>query len=822
MIESLWGEEYNIDDEKKTKKIINKIKEPKEITSRTLQSRKLSVEDRLKLVESEVHRILGSYESNTQVITSQEALHNLITKAIELGEIAIDTETNNSLDPITCKLMGLCLYVEGEKNTYIPVNHIDRNTKELLDNQIREDFIAEELKRLSGTKIIMHNGKFDYQVLKCTCGVKLNVYWDTMIGARLLNENEKAGLKEQYISKIDPTIEKYSIENLFDKLEYAIVDPDLFALYAATDAFMTYQLYKYQEKLFNLTENSKLNSLFHNIEMPIMEVAAEMELTGISIDQEYSKLLSAKYHKKLDLIDQKIAAELEKYVDKVKAWKTDLGAKIKQNYTQAEAEEWESKLNLIEWPINTASPAQLSIFLYDILNVKPVSKKSPRGTGEDILEQINLPICKLILERRGLLKLINTYIDKLPACINPKTGRLHAQFNQIGAGTGRFSSTEPNLQNIPSHNKDIRMIFIPQEGNAMVGSDFSQQEVRLLAEYAQDEHMIESYHQNKDIYASVASMVYKNNYEDNLEHYPDGRENPEGKKRRSFCKSIVLGLMYQRGAASIAEQIDQPIEKAQEIIDDFYRSFPKVRTYVQDTQKFVHEHGYVEDFWGRRRRLPDINLPKYEIKDKNSADTIDFNPLLGCAGIINLSNNPLLEYYKHQLAQAKSGREVRDIIAEALKDNISIKDNSGFIAQAERQSVNARIQGGAATLTKIAMIKVYKDDELNRLGFKLLLAVHDELIGECPKENAEAVAERLTYLMKHAGEPTIKINFSCDPTIEHCWYFSDFEATVKKEYKSKIKEGLSKEEAFTEICTERTESTIPQLHEILDPVMEAI
>lgn len=410
MIESLWGEEFNIDDEKKTKKIISKIKEPKEITSRTLQSRKLSVDDRLKLVEGEVHRILGGYESNTQVITSQEALHNLISKAIEIGEIAIDTETDNSLDPITCKLMGLCLYVDGEKNTYVPVNHINRETQELLENQIKEDFIAEELKRLSRTKIIMHNGKFDYQVLKCTCGVKLNVYWDTMIGAKLLDENERsAGLKQQYISKIDPSIEKYSIDELFDKLEYAIVDPELFALYAATDAFMTYQLYRWQMNQFKDPGLSNLLSLAHKLEMPIVTVLADMELNGMEIDQQYAKLLSEKNHKILNDIDVKIAEELSKLKPQIDAWRlTDdanvrpIASKAKKignisykylsasdgpgdpsywyemdtgrqlSTTEAEAlglslTAQKSKSEQLCDPINLASPIQLAILFYDVL-----------------------------------------------------------------------------------------------------------------------------------------------------------------------------------------------------------------------------------------------------------------------------------------------------------------------------------------------------------------------------------------------------------------------------------------------------------------------
>jgi DNA polymerase-1 len=193
--------------------------------------------------------------------------------------------------------MGPCIYTPGQKNAYIPINHINPHTRERLEWQLTEEDIFEAFDKLNDTLIVMHNGKFDYQVIKCTTGKQLKVYWDTMLGSRILNENEKrAGLKEQYIDKVDSSIEKYSIEHLFEGLEYAIFDPELFALYAATDAYMTYKLYLWQKKQFERVEHQKLYKLFLEVEMPIMEVAAEMELYGIEIDHDYAKILSAKYH----------------------------------------------------------------------------------------------------------------------------------------------------------------------------------------------------------------------------------------------------------------------------------------------------------------------------------------------------------------------------------------------------------------------------------------------------------------------------------------------------------------------------------------------
>ena len=546
MVDSLWGEEFIIKSEpKEVKKIIKKISQPKDPSqsiTRAVKSKTLSIQDKLAIITENVKKILGKYADNTLVIRTREQLTNYIDTAIKNGIIAVDTETNNSLQPITCKLMGPCLYTPGLKNAYVPLNHVNPNTLERLDWQLTEQDIYEELSRLTNTKVVMHNGKFDYQVIKCTTGVKMDIYWDTMIGARILDENELAGLKQQYIEKIDPSIQKYSIDHLFEGVEYAVVDPEIFALYAATDSFMTYELYKWQKDQFELEDNQRIYKLFTDVEMKVIEVAAEMELAGIEIDKEYSQRLSAKYHKKLDAIDEKINKEVQQYDAQVAEWRLTEDANYKPPKKKGEGF-GKSKSEQLESPINLSSPSQLAILIYDVLKHPSVDKKSPRGTGEEILEKIKLPFCKLILERRGLLKLINTYIDKLPECVLPETGRLHAHFNQVGAGTGRFSSSDPNLQNIPSHEKSIRLMFKAAKGHVLVGSDFSQQEPRLLSHCSQDDNLINAYKQGKDLYATIGAGVYHNDYWDNME-YTDATKtvpNPEGKKRRSNMKNIVLG-----------------------------------------------------------------------------------------------------------------------------------------------------------------------------------------------------------------------------------------------------------------------------------------
>lgn len=823
---SLWGDEFVV---KKAppKAIINKANNPKDskkVVSKAIKSSSVPLEFKLDAIKANVLKILGRFIDNTQVIRTREDLTDYIDSAISNGEIAIDTETNNSLDPITCKLMGPCIYTPGRKNAYIPIHHVNPVTRERLPNQLTEDDIAEEFARLVDTKIIMHHGKFDYQVIKCTTGLRLSIFWDTMVAVRILDENEKnAKLKEQYRDKIDPTIEKYSIDHLFEDIEYALVDPEIFALYAATDSFMTYKLYKWQEARFNQIGNELIKQLFFEVEMPIVEVAAEMELTGVNIDTEYAQRLSEKYHKRAEDVQQQIDECLASFEPQIEAWRQTPEAQFcpeKVNKKTGEVKLGKCKSEQLKSPPMLSSPTQFAILLYDVFKTPVIDKKSPRGTGEDILLKIDNPLCKLVLKQRGLDKLLSTYIDKLPKCVNSADGRLHAHFNQLGTDTGRFSSSDPNLQNIPSHNKEIRLMFTASPGCVMVGADFSQQEPRLLAEYAQDENMIGAYKEGKDLYATIAAGVYNNDYWDNMEQHQDGTPNPMGKKRRGACKSILLGLMYGRGPASIADQIGATVQEANKIIEDFYTGFPKVKDWMDKTVANCKEVGYVEDFWGRRRRLPDIQLPKYTITDRSeSKNAVDINPLLGSKGLVTKTANPLIEQYRVALENARGWKQAKQIKDEAAANKIDIRDNGAFISQAERQSVNARVQGGAATMSKKAMINVYRSTELKDLGFKMLLQVHDELIGECPVENVDKVCELLSSIMKDAAKPVVQIPFKCDAEISPCWYYNDYKDILKEEFQQLIESKGSVDAAYKEIASIHTECTDAQLRDFLTELL---
>ena len=814
MTNSLWGEEFSIEETPlNAKKILSKINNPKNIKiqiEKAVKSKSVSIEEKLLIIYSEVERILGHYKSNTQIIKTREELHDYITKSINNAVIAVDTETNNSLDPITCKLMGGCIYTPNCKNAYIPINHVDVKTGKRLEWQLTENDLKEEFERIKNIEIIMHNGKFDYEVLKCTCGVECIPTWDSMIAARILNENEKhAGLKEQYIDKIDGSQEKYSIDHLFEGVEYAVVDPDIFALYAATDPFMTFKLYEWQLNEFKKHGNDRIFNVFKNIEMPVVQVAAEMELTGVEIDKEYSNRLSVKYHKLVSETDIKIANEISKYSDVILKWRQSSEANYHANKN---GKIQKSKNEQLKDPIEVTSPTQLAILLYDILKVPVYDKTKPRGTGEDILLKIDNPICELILEKRGYEKLINTYIDKLPEIVSEKDNRLHAHFNQMGTDTGRFSSTDPNLQNIPSHNKEIRMMFKASEGCVFLGSDYSQQEPRLLSAYSGDKAMIQAYKDDKDLYVMIASKIYHNNYEDNKEFYPDGTRNSEGTKRRTSVKSLLLGIMYGLGASSLAEKIEGSVRDAQKIIDDFYIEFPAVKKWMDKTDSDAHKYGYVEDFWGRRRRLPDIQRDKYELSFKDGSS--DFNPILYTRGLNN--NNSELIKYKKLLENSKTKKEVDSIKSDATLHGINVVDNSGFISRAQRQCVNARVQGGAASMSKIAMRKIFDNEELKKLGFRLILQIHDEVIGEVPKENVDKAAEILTDIMRNAVSDIVHVPFKCDADISPCWYYNDYKSSLKAEYSELMEKMNDADKVFNKICDIHSECTREQIFDFLN------
>lgn len=720
--------------------------------------------ERISTINAMVNKNLGKYADDYIVIREEKELEEYIDKAIENGIISIDTETN-SLDPITCTLAGICLYTTSNKAAYIPLHHVSYVTGIEIENQISDEFATAQMNRLkeAKTKVIMFNAKFDTRVIKNQLGVELTPHWDGYIAARLLNENEPENnlkaLHKKYCMQGEG--DAFSFDSLFRGIPFTHIPVNTGYLYAARDAEITYELYEFQRPF--LTEDDPLcierdltgpAFVFNHIEMPLINIVAQMEDTGVAFDFEFAEKLSKEYNEKLKLVEERFYKLCDNFGQDLDEYRAKKGA-----------------ANKLQYPINIASPAQIAILLYEVLNITPPDKSKPRGTGEEILQKIDHPMAEIILEHRGVAKLLSTYIEKMPAITNPKTYRIHASFNQMGADTGRFSSSEPNMQNIPSHNNEIRKMFKASEGHVLLSSDYSAQEPRITAHMSQDEKMIKAYKDGKDLYVEVASIAYGLPYDECKEFREDGTRNDEGKERRNAAKAIVLGVCYGKGVPAIADDLGITRKKAQEIYDKIMVSFPGLKQFMEDSENMAREEGFVTTVWGRKRRLPNMQLPPYEFTYIGGAPK-DFDPLFGDEdNLEDFSEVDELtkQKYTNLLNRTYSWREKEVIKSKAKDEGIEIKDNGGYIAEATRQCVNSRIQGSAADQTKLAMILVGNDQRLKDLGFKLLLAVHDELIGECPRENAKEVSERFAQLMVEAAKDLV-VPSKCDIEITECWY----------------------------------------------------
>lgn len=752
----------------------------------------LPLEEKLQIIEAEVYKTLGRYKGFVKVIYDVETLNKYIDKAISADYLAFDTETNNSLDPLTCKLMGLCLYIPNTKPVYVPINHCKPGTEELLPNQVTEAQATEALKRLKDTKVVMHNGKFDIRVIYNTLGFYMPIWWDTMLAAQLLDENERAGLKPQYKKYIDPTIGSYNIEKLFTGVPYAWVNPEIFALYAAIDSYDTYQLQQYQERVFSAEDMKKLFNLFLNIEVPVTSVVAKMEDSGIDLDLDFVEKLNAKYHAGLDEAAAGMTECLKPYEDKIK---------IKQLE------------KTLDDPLNYNSSQQLQIILYDILKISPIADRG-RATDANTLELLGHDFTKHLLDYRHFAKLISAFTEALPKLCSPRDGKIHASFNQMGkeennVRTGRFSSTDPNLQQIPSHEKVMRLMFKASPGYVIVGGDFSQQEPRLLTHMCKDPKLIETYNNNKDLYATIAASVFKKDYWECMEYWEDGTPNPTGKDIRKKAKGLVLGIMYGMGAKLMSSIIKVSVEECKQILDEFYKMFPTVKAFTAGNEQMAKDLGYVEDYMGRRRHLPDINLPPVKITAHKKVILEDNYLLDFDTQTLSVIDEEKIAKWEKIYYEERKIVKYDDKVAfkeEARLADVDVLDNGAFISKTMTQCTNARIQGGAASLTKKAMVEIANDKRLNELGFRLLIPVHDELLGECPAENAEEVKPLLVDAMIRAGKPECSVNMKVDTYCVKYWYSDEVENALHDTFISYIngnpKKGLepiSEEEAITKL-----------------------
>lgn len=805
-----------------------------------------SLIDRIKNIESMVQSKLGHYKDELMLVQTEEDLHAYIDKAIENGNIAIDTETTG-LDPFTCHIVGVCLYTPGMKSCYIPMYHTSYISRQRVPNQLDNETVAKELQRLidNNVKTIFFNAKFDIRMMRASLGIYMTPYWDGFIAGKCLKENEtEASLKylwKKYCSP-DKDAAHFTFDKFFKGIQFDLIPIHTAYLYAAMDTKMTYELYKFQEPYLTpedekcqLLDMTRLAKLYREIEMPIITVIADIEDRGVYLNVPLAKQLSEKYHAILDEQLNKFYEELNKHSDQLNSYL---------------ATHPQTKL---ENPINIGSPAQLAELLYDVLKIDPPDKRNPRGTGEDILKAMKLPLCNLILDYRGTQKLLSTYIDKLPESRNANTHKIHAAFLQYGADTGRFASRDPNLQNIPSHEKIIRTLFIScrvfdteikdnkldllwgdvlqtpidrkfvmdlkigdtikyKDGYATItniefdgdlkyivsldkqmgkirvyrlyclfGGDFSQQEPKLTADLSNDEKFIQECASGKDAYGTVASLAFNKPYEECLEFYLDengkktDRINKEGKERRTQAKSILLGLIYGRTIETIAEQLGCSKEKAEQIKESVFTGIKGLRNLINESCEMARQLGYVEDKWGRRRHIPDMQLEPYEVEFKG---TKNFDPFFDSEelGVVD-DGERLRQSYIKQLKEAKYKQQKDSIKMKAEKDGFKVHEHTRKIADAERQCTNSRVQGSAATQCKIAINNVATNKTLQDLDFHMILLVHDEIIGEAPLVNIQKVAPIFQQCLLDSAKD-LRTGAKCDCAATLYWYADQFEDEI--------------------------------------------
>jgi DNA polymerase I-like protein with 3'-5' exonuclease and polymerase domains len=658
------------------------------------------------------------------------------------GIAAIDTETTG-LNPMADEVVGICLFTPNEKAIYVPLKHIDSDGN-IIAEQIPVGVVADALNSLDGIKWILHNAKFDIRFLRHSMGIRIKAHFDTSLAGNYLNENEPHKLKALHAKYIEGADAGGNYSDYFEDMGFNHVPIDLAYLYAAGDALKTFELYQFQEPFLNPKKDECISrglqdaaEFFHQTEVPLIDVIADIEDCGVALDVSYAERLAIEYNGQIEQIKHDCL---------------DMISKLDLSGLEAE------KSAKLSTPVNLGSPLQLSIIIYDVMGFKPVDKEKPRGTGAEILEALTESkkhgqFFKSLLKYRELSKLLSTYIEKLPKVVNERTGKIHASFNQFGAKTGRFSSSEPNLQNIPASDKNIRKMFVAKHGNVFISCDYSQQEPRVLAHVADDDKMIEAYATGKDLYSWIASEVYGKPYDDCKEFFPDGSKNDEGKKMRNSMKSVVLGLMYGRGANAIAEQLNISKNEAKRIIDMFFDSFEKVAQYIHRTKHNAKRFGFVQTAYGRKRRLPDIQLTQYQFERFNGQSLQDAEA----------------DYFTRQLNTCRWDEKEQVKAGIQSQYGVRVIDNGGKIAEAERQSVNSVIQGSSADITKLAMLAIANDEQMKQWRADIILTVHDEIIVECPAEHQEEASERMQELMIDAARAKIKVPMKVDVAISEKW-----------------------------------------------------
>lgn len=641
-------------------------------------------------------------DSKSILIRTKEQLHDYVTNCIESGYAGIDTETTG-LDRQNDWIVGASLYYPGGVECYIPMKHLVPIFESPYKGQLSYEEVSEEFKRMENSSIRLIFANADYDLAMIYKDLKVDFcdrfYYDVILAWRCLKENELHNdlkfLYNKYVLKGKGDPKRFS--DFFSVKLFPFSDPEIAKLYAANDAKITYDLFKWQ--LPYVTEShpkckkahlEAISRLIWDLEMPMVKVCQNMHRTGMYIDKNVANALKKRYREDYNKEMKKLQDMVQEIIDN-----STVSYSGKRPFTSGS-------------DFNPGSPPQVKYLVYDLLQVP---KGNSSGTGKEVLNEINLPVTNQILKVRSLSVLINTFVDKLPNSV-ARDGRIHGQFKQIGADTGRMSSAEPNLQNIPSHAVDIRHMFRATPGYVMLGSDFSQQEPKLTAFVGDIKEMCEGFAHGKDAYALIASVSFNMPYEKCLEFHPDTHEyQPDGKARRSEAKSILLGVLYGRSIPSIADQLygkrddmtdEQKQKAAQKVFDAVMNAFPGLRNLMINTQNHASQYGYTETILGRRRHLPDMQLPEFEFKAMKGYVNPDVDPL----DINTLENRDeipkhIVDDLKKEFGKYKYYGQIAKRTKQLYEEeHIRVINNRPKINDATRQCVNSVVQGeqGAALI----------------------------------------------------------------------------------------------------------------------------
>ena len=592
-------------------------------------------------------RDVNSTTHTYQLFSKEEDMVRLAHTLETCQKFAFDTETTG-IEPMTAELVGMSFAIDEGEAYYVPVP-AEKAAAERIVNIFKK-----ALENPSSQKI-GQNIKYDYIMMR-RYGVRpAGAFFDTMVAHYLLQPEQRHNM--DYLAEIYLGYKTIHIEELIGpkgkgQRSMRDVAPEQVCPYAAEDADITLQL---KNRLEAELAREGMEPLFYDIEMPLVRVLAEMEICGVRIDTEALRRSSADLGKRLAAIEQEI-------------------------------------YELAGTPFNISSARQVGEILFERLKIDEKARKTKTGqysTTEEVLEKLRYrhPVVDKILTYRGLRKLLSTYIDALPELINPATGKIHTSFNQTVTATGRLSSSNPNLQNIPirdDEGREIRRAFIPEEGALFFSADYSQIELRIMAHLSGDPAMTEAFVSGHDIHAATAAKIYKVGIDEVT------------KEMRRKAKTANFGIIYGISTFGLAERLNIPRSEAKQLIDGYFETFPRVKQYMEQSIEVAREKGYVETLNGRKRMLPDIN-----------------------------SHNSVVRGY------------------------------------AERNAINAPIQGSAADIIKIAMVRIQQRFDREGIRAKMLLQVHDELNFSVPPEEKDRVEHIVIEEMEHAFPLSVPLTADC-------------------------------------------------------------